>query len=107
MTTQTSEKTSVADDPKAREALRRAFENTARWPTGFKGFTAQLTVNINGKEFRGPVTVKGPREVSVELGDGDVQKWAQDQLVMIAVYRGPRTFEESDGKYPGVGLNDL
>lgn len=89
----------VADDPKAREALRRAFENTARWQKDFKGFTADLTVNINGKEMNGPVLVKGPREVSVQLSDGDVQKWAQEQLGMIAVHRGPRSFEESDGKY--------
>jgi hypothetical protein len=89
----------VDDDPKAREALRRAFENTARWPQGFKGFTADLTVNIGGKTVQGPVIVKGPQEVSVQLADGDVQKWAQDQLKMIAVHRGPRSFEESDGKY--------
>jgi hypothetical protein len=91
--------TTVADDPHARELLRRAFENTARWQPDFKGFTADLTVNINGKETSGPVIVKGPREVSVQLSDGDVQKWAQDQLSMIAVHRGPRSFEESDGKY--------
>jgi hypothetical protein len=91
--------TIVADDPHARELLRRAFENTARWQPDFKGFTADLTVNINGKETSGPVIVKGPREVSVQLSDGDVQKWAQDQLSMIAVHRGPRSFEESDGKY--------
>ena len=99
MNTHAQEKTAVADDPQAREALRRAFENTARWPQGFKGFTADLTVNINGKELHGPVTVKGPREVSVQLGDEEIQKWTQDQLAMIAVHRGPRTFEESDGKY--------
>src|SRR5262252_1183205 len=89
----------VADDPKAREALRRAFDNTARWQKDFKGFTADLTVNINGKETSGPVLVKGPREVSVQLSDGDHEKWAQEQLGMIAVHRGPRSFEESDGKY--------
>ena len=99
MTMHTSEQPTTADDPKAREALRRAFDNTARWPQGFKGFTADLTVNINGKELRGPLTVKGPRDVLVQLSDGDVQKWVQDQLAMIAVHRGPRTFEESDGKY--------
>jgi hypothetical protein len=98
MTTHTAQ-TTVGDDPNAREALRRAFENTARWPKDFKGFTAELTVNINGKEFHGPITVKVPGEVSVELADGEVQKWAQDQVAMIAVHRGPRTFEESDGKY--------
>ena len=99
MTSHTSDQPTVADDPRAREALRRAFEQTARWPPDFKGFTADLTVNLNGKEFHGSTTVKGPREVSVELGDAEVQKWAQDQLAMIAVHRGPRTFEESDGKY--------
>lgn len=91
--------TTVTDEPHARELLRRAFENTARWQPDFKGFTADLTVNINGKETSGPVIVKSPREVSVQLSDGDVQKWAQEQLGMIAVHRGPRSFEESDGKY--------
>ena len=95
----TSQQPAIADNAKAREALRRAFDKTARWQKDFKGFTADLTVNINGKELSGPLLVKGPREVSVQLADGDVQKWAQEQLSMIAVHRGPRTFEESDGKY--------
>ena len=89
----------VSDDPQARALLQKAFESTARWPKDFKGFTADLTVNVNGKETSGPVIVKGPREVSVQLSDGDTQKWAQEQLGMIAVHRGPRSFEESDGKY--------
>lgn len=89
----------VADDPQARDLLRRAFEATARWPKGFQGFTADLTVNVNGKETAGSILVKSPREVSVQLTDGDIQKWAQEQLGMIAVHRGPRSFDESDGKY--------
>jgi len=99
MTMEKQEQSTVADDPQARELLRRAFDNTARWQKDFKGFTADLTVNVNGKETQGPVMVKGPREVSVQLGDADAQKWAQEQLGMIAVHRGPRSFEESDGKY--------
>ena len=89
----------VTDDPQARDLLRRAVERTARWQKDFKGFTADLTVNVSGKETSGPVIVKGPREVSVQLGDDEIQKWAQEQLGMIAVHRGPRSFEESDGKY--------
>lgn len=95
----TPQQTTATDDPQARALLRRAFENTARWQKDFKGFTADLTVNVNGKETSGPVIVKGPREVSVQLGDADVQKWAEAQIGMIAVHRGPRSFEESDGKY--------
>ena len=89
----------VTDNPQARDLLRRAFERTARWQKDFHGFTADLTVNVNGKETSGPISVKGPREVSVQLDDGETQKWAQEQLGMIAVHRGPRSFEESDGKY--------
>src|SRR5512147_2642314 len=99
MDKQKQEQPDVADDPRARELLRKAFDNTARWQKDFKGFTADLTVNTNGKETKGPVMVQGPREVSVQLGDADVQKGAQEQLGMIAVHRGPRSFEESDGKY--------
>ncbi len=96
---QKQDSSTVADDPQARALLRQAFEGTARWQPDFKGFTADLTVNVNGKETSGPVIVKGPREVSVQLSDGETQKWAQEQLGMIAVHRGPRSFEESDGKY--------
>lgn len=106
MHTGTAGQTEVADDPKARETLRQAFENTARWQKDFRGFTADLTVNVNGKETNGPVIVKGPREVSVQLNDPDVQKWAQEQLSMIAVHRGPRSFEESDGKYTLTMVED-
>lgn len=92
-------KTDVQDDPKARALLKNAFEKTSRWQPDFKGFTADLTVNVNGKEVRGSVTVKGPRDVSVSLPDPDVQKWAEGQIGMIAVHRAPRKFEEADGKY--------
>jgi len=97
--TRQKEQTAVTDDPAARTLLRQAFEKTARWQPDFRGFSADLTVNVDGKETKGSVTVKGPRDVSVELPDADLQKWAQEQLGMIAVHRGPRNFEESDGKY--------
>jgi Protein of unknown function (DUF3386) len=95
----TQDPSTVANDPHARTVLRKAFDATARWPKDFSGFSADLAVNINGKETQGSVVVKGPRDVSVQLPDGAVQKWVQEQLGMIAVHRGPRSFEESDGKY--------
>ena len=94
-----NEQTAVADDPTARTLLRQAFEKTSRWQPDFRGFSADLIINVDGKEWKGSVTVKGPRDVSVELPDADLQKWTQEQLGMIAVHRGPRSFEESDGKY--------
>jgi hypothetical protein len=47
MATYTKEKdveSELEEDPKARETLREVFGNTARWPQGFKGFTADVTV---------------------------------------------------------------
>src|SRR2546428_6211441 len=41
--------TDAQDDPEARELLRRAFVKTARWPADFNGFSADLTVHLDGK----------------------------------------------------------
>lgn len=98
--------TTVKDDPRARELLRKAFEKTARWQSDFKGFTADLQINVNGKAWQGTVSVKGPRDVTIALPDPEVQKWAENQIAMIAVHRGPRSFEESDGKYALTLGND-
>ena len=97
--TQQEENTTVQDDPKARELLQAAFVKTARWQPDFKGFQADLRVNVNGKETKGTVTVKTPREVTVVIDDADLQTWAQNQIGMIAGHRGPRNFDESDGKH--------
>ena len=112
-------KTDVTDDSKARELLRRAFTKTSRWPTNFGGFEADLRINVNGEETAGKVTVKSSKEVEVSLPNETLQQWAQGQISMIATHRGPRSFEESDGKYnlsfegednhpqgPRIGLGD-
>lgn len=97
--TREEESTDVKDDPKARELLQAAFAKTARWQADFKGFQADLLINVNGNETKGTVTVKGPRDVTVVIDDPELQTWAQSQIGMIASHRGPRTFEDSDGKY--------
>ncbi len=97
--TREQETTDVQDDPKARELLQAAFAKTARWQPDFKGFQADLLVNVNGNETKGTVTVNGPRDVTVVIDDPEIQTWAQSQIGMIAGHRGPRNFEESDGKY--------
>src|SRR5437879_12296878 len=63
--------TDAQDDPEAREQLRRAFEKTARWPADFNGFSADLTVNVDGKEFTGLVTVPPAQDVTVSRPDAE------------------------------------
>jgi hypothetical protein len=99
--------TDVQDDPKAREVLRSAFERTARWQPDFKGFQADLTINVNGKEVTGQVIVKNPKDVTVSIADAELKKWAEGQIGMIAVHRAPRSFDEADGKYPLTLDQDL
>src|SRR2546428_9816083 len=90
--------TDSQDDAEARELLRRAFEKTARWPADFNGFSADLTINVDGQEFTGAVTVRSAQDVTVSLPDAEVQKWATGTISMIAVHRAYRTFDQSDGK---------
>lgn len=96
--------TAVQDDPAAKALLRRAYEKTSRWGKDFPGFTADLIVNNNGKEYKGKVKIKSPKEAEVSLDlppdQEGLLKWAQNQIGMMAVHRGSRPFEEADGKYP-------
>jgi hypothetical protein len=97
-----STQTAVQGDPAAKELLRGAFEKTSRWGSDFRGFTADLICNDNGKEYKGKVRIKSPREVEVQIDGAPeaLQPWAQNQVSMMAVHRAPRVFEEADGKYP-------
>lgn len=93
------ESVAVADDPNARELLRKAYESTYRWPAGFNGFSASLEVTVNGKSCQGTVKVVMPETAEVSLPDGDLSEWVQDQIEMLAVHRRPRQFDESDGRH--------
>ena len=97
----------ATDDPQARDLLRIAFESTYRWNPEFKGFRARLTVREAGKQAEGEVLVELPETITVSLPDGDARKWAEGQIGMMAVHRGHRTFEQSDGRHTlGIGEAD-
>ena len=102
MATYTKEKdikSTLEEDPQAREAMKEVFGNTARWPAGFKGFTADVTVNIGGSEETGTITVKGPKESETTIQGEKHKEFLSENMASIAMHRGPRSFEESDGKY--------
>ena len=109
MATYTKEKdveTTQEDDSQAREALREVFGNTARWSADFKGFTADVTVNISGSEESGTITVKGPKEIEHTFQGEKHKEFLDENMASIAMHRGPRSFEESDGKYKLVFMDD-
>ena len=102
MATYTKEKdvaTTQEDDAEARAAMEEVFGNTARWPAGFAGFTADVVVNINGKIEKGVVTAKNVKEIETTLQDEDAKTFLTENMTSIVSHRGPRSFAESDGKY--------
>lgn len=91
--------TSAEDNAEAREMLREVFQNTARWSSEFNGFSADIIVNLNGKEESGTVTVKNAKSIELSIENEQLKDFALENLASIAMHRGPRLFEESDGKY--------
>ena len=98
--------TTQDDDPKAREVLREVFGSTARWSSAFNGFSADVTVNINGNEESGTITVKGPKEIEHSIKGEKHKEFLDENMASIAMHRGPRSFEESDGKYKLSFIDD-
>lgn len=91
--------TEIKDDPAARALLEGAFEKTERWPKGFAGFTTDILINTNGSECKGRVEITPGKEAQIHIDDEALLPWAKNQIGMMAVHRGYRSFEESDGKY--------
>jgi hypothetical protein len=109
MATYTKDKdveTTLEDDSEARDAMQVVFSNTARWPVGFEGFTADVIANINGEEQKGTVTVKGSKDIEISIEEEKAKSFLNENLASIAMHRGPRSFEESDGKYKLVFGDD-
>ena len=53
-------RTSGPDDPGARMLLQRAQGALQKWPEGFTGFRARVTVGEEGHECSGGVIVRPP-----------------------------------------------
>ena len=109
MATYTKDKdveTVLEDDTEARKTMQEVFNNTSRWPANFGGFTADVVANINGEEQKGTVTVKGPKDIKISIEEENAKGFLNENLSSIAMHRGPRSFEESDGKYKLVFGDD-
>ena len=75
--------TTQEDDPKAREALREVFGNTARWSSDFNGFTADVIVNINGSEESGTITVKNSKEIEHSFKSEKHKEFLSENMYVV------------------------
>ena len=65
-----------------------------------------MFANINGEEQKVKVTVKGPKDITISEVEEKTKSFLNENLSSIAMHRGPRSFEESDGKYKLVFGDD-
>lgn len=94
----------------AHGVLREAQQAAYRFPEGFFGFRAHVTITeaTSGgtKTASGTVTVGGPRSIELALeGDETLAQWGKQEIGSVAGHRWPTSYEESDGRY-GLVLDE-
>lgn len=96
--------TTVANEPEAHDVLRTAHDGGYRFPIGFKGFSADLSVSEGTPDgvshLAGSVIVGGPRAIEVDASGPDaLAAFAKQELASMAGHRWPTPYEESDGRW--------
>lgn len=92
--------TDVTNDPQAHALLREAHAKAYRFPQGFAGFTADITVTGDAGSYTGTVEVSGPRDIAVSLdAPEDLTAWAKQQMASMAGHRWPTAYEDGDGRW--------
>ncbi len=83
----------------AQELFQAAYENRYTWDKAFPGYTADVTLKWDDREFHGQATVKPDLTAEVTgIDDEAAQKLIHGQMWEIAIHRVRRTFEETHGK---------
>ena len=88
------------DDSAARALLKEAHSRMYKWPVGYLGYKATVTVNDEGRLFHGHATVN-PRLHTVVRVDGEptLREWVHERLWTQAMHLVWTSFEEGDGRY--------
>jgi len=91
----------VTDDAAARELVREAHRRMYKWPAGFGGYRAQVSLNDEGRVMTGTVNLVPRRDTTVELAGADpvLQEWVRERLWTQGMHLVYSPFEEGDGKY--------
>lgn len=101
VTTMTEQGTKPVDDPAARQLVQEAHGRMYRWPAHFAGYRAKLSLNDEGRVYRGRMSLVPRKETTVELDGADaaLQEWVRERLWTQGMHLAYSVFEEGDGKY--------
>lgn len=92
--------TAVRNDPAAHDVLRGAHEGLYRYPVGFAGFAAAVVLEQDGTATRGTVTVRSPRDVTIEIAaDETATGWIRQEVGSLAGHRWSSPYEAGDGRW--------
>ncbi len=100
-TTTNEAATTIKDDPAARELFREASGRRYRWDRDLQGFSADVTLELNGKSTTGTVTVKldTPRlDIQVTGDDPALESYVREAVGISIVHARPTNFDESFAK---------
>jgi hypothetical protein len=91
----------VVDDPAARALVKNAHERMYKWPAGFGGYRAEVTLNDEGFIAKGVVRLIPRKDAVVELSGADpvLQEWVRERLWTQGMHLAHSPFEEGDGRY--------
>lgn len=89
------------DDPAVRSLVRDAHSRMYKWPAGFDGYRAHVSLNDEGRIFTGTVMLIPRKDTIVDLlgADPETQDWVRERLWTQGMHLAHSPFEESDGKY--------
>ena len=89
------------DDPAARRLVKETHSRMYKWPVGFGGYRACLSLNDDGRAVIGAVSLVPRKETTVELPGADpaLQEWVRERLWTQGMHLAYSPFEEGDGKY--------
>jgi hypothetical protein len=95
------------DDPAARTLLAAAYARMYKWPPGFAGYRAQLSVNNDGHPYDGTVTVIPQQQPRVEVtGNENLRAWVRERLWTQTMHLVDIPFHAGDGRYAITFMND-
>lgn len=91
----------LVDDQAARLLVKDAHSRMYKWPAGFRGYRAQLTLNEEGCLWTGLASLVPRKDTTVELpgADPELQEWVRERLWTQGMHLAHSPFEEGDGKY--------
>jgi len=83
----------------ARDLFQAAYENRYTWDATFPGYRADFSLELEGQQYTGQITVTKDLQVQVATADAKAEEWLRNQIKDVVVHRKYSDFETAHGKH--------